>query len=51
LINRRGFELQQLCQGGGSGVKHSRAHRHLGGLQIEMASGVAAPEDDDEQLV
>ena len=37
LAGRWGFPLQQFGEGGGAGLVHRRAHRHLDGLQIPVA--------------
>ena len=51
LIGGGSGELQQLSQGGGSGLMHGRAHRHLDGFQIQTARLTASVEDDAQQLV
>ena len=51
LAGRRSFPLQQFAEGGGAGLVHRPAHRHLDGLQIPVACLAPPAEQNAQQLV
>jgi hypothetical protein len=43
--------MQQLVQGGGAGLVHGRAHRHLNRFQIEGAALAPSLENDTPEVI
>src|ERR1017187_9101313 len=50
-VTRSSRELQEFAERACPSVVHGRAHRHLGGLQIQVPRLTATAKDDTQQLV